>query len=146
MALALLLPVVLASCGGLGSTAGGGIGGTGVGPVTGFGSVIVNGVRYDDTGIDNTTFFDDNGRAKADLKAGMMVAIYGSINGANGTADNIAILRHVDGPMDDNGVDLATNTASATPSHSSPSGLPSASFPIAIVATNLGSSPNFPTM
>jgi len=109
MALALLLPVVLASCGGLGSTAGGGIGGTGVGPVTGFGSVIVNGVRYDDTGIDNTTFFDDNGRAKADLKAGMMVAIYGSINGANGTADNIAILRHIDGPMDDNGVDLATN-------------------------------------
>ena len=38
-----------------------------------------------------------------------MVAISGSINGANGTADNITVLRHVDGPMDDNGVDLATN-------------------------------------
>ncbi len=110
MALALLLPVVLASCGGgLGTVAGGGVGGTGVGPVTGFGSVIVNGVHYDDAGIDNTNFFDDHGRTKADLKAGMMVAIFGSINGANGTADNIAILRHVDGPMDDNGVDLATN-------------------------------------
>jgi len=110
MPLALLLSVVLSSCGGgLGSTAGGGIGGTGVGPVTGFGSVIVNGVRYDDTGIGNTTFFDENGRTKADLKAGMMVAIFGSISGANGTADNIAVLRHVDGPMDDNGVDLATN-------------------------------------
>ena len=110
MALALLLSVGLTSCGGgLGSTAGGGIGGTGVGPVTGFGSVIVNGVRYDDTGIGNTTFFDDNGRTKADLKAGMMVAIFGSISGANGTADNITVLRHVDGPIDDNGVDLATN-------------------------------------
>ena len=109
LALALLLPVVLASCGGLGTVAGGGVGGTGVGPVTGFGSVIVNGVRYDDSGIDNTNFFDDHGRTKADLKAGMMVAISGSINGTNGTADNIAILRHVDGPMDDNGVDLTTN-------------------------------------
>ena len=39
----------------------------------------------------------------------MMVAITGTINGASGTADNITVLRHVDGPMDDNGVDLATN-------------------------------------
>jgi hypothetical protein len=38
-----------------------------------------------------------------------MVAISGTINGANGTADNITVLRHVDGPMDDNGVNLATN-------------------------------------
>ena len=52
---------------------GGDTDGTGVGPVTGFGSVIVNGVRYDDAGIDNTNFFDDHGRTKADLKAGMMV-------------------------------------------------------------------------
>ena len=110
MALALLLPVVLASCGGgVGTTAGGGTGGTGIGPVTGFGSVIVNGVRYDDAGIDGTNFFDAHGRTKTELMAGMMVAIYGSINGTNGTADNIAVLRHVDGPMDDNGVDLATN-------------------------------------
>lgn len=109
MVLALLLPVVSVSCGGGGSTAGGGVGGTGVGPVTGFGSVIVNGVKYLDSGIDNTNFFDDHGRSKADLKTGMMVAIFGSFNGANGTADNITVLRHVDGPMDDNGVDLATN-------------------------------------
>jgi len=89
--------------------AGGGTGGTGVGPVTGFGSVIVNGVHYDDGAIDNTSFFDDHGRNKSGLTAGMMVAIFGSINGANGTADNITVLRHVDGPMDDNGVDLATS-------------------------------------
>ncbi len=110
MVLALLLPVVAASCGGRsGTTVGGGVGGTGVGPITGFGSVIVNGVKYVDSGIENTNFFDDHGRTKADLKTGMMVAISGSISGANGTADNITVLRHVDGPMDDNGVDLTTN-------------------------------------
>ena len=110
VALALLLPVALASCGGgVGTTAGGGTGGTGIGPVTGFGSVIVNGVRYNDAGIGSANFFDDHGRNKSQLMAGMMVAIYGSINGTNGTADNITVLRHVDGPMDDNGVDLATN-------------------------------------
>jgi len=110
MALALVVPVVFTSCGGgLGTTAGGGTGGTGIGPVTGFASVIVNGVKYVDTGIDNTNFFDDRGRNKSGLMAGMMVAISGTINGANGTADNITVLRHVDGPMDDNGVNLATN-------------------------------------
>ncbi|GAB4246286.1 MAG: hypothetical protein OHK0028_24060 [Deltaproteobacteria bacterium] len=109
MALALLLSIALASCGGGGVTAGGGTGGTGVGPVTGFGSVIVNGVRYDDAKIDNTNFFDDHGRTKADLVVGMMVAVFGSINGPDGTADNITVLRHVDGPMDDNGVDLSTS-------------------------------------
>ena len=110
MALALYLPVVLISCGGgLGTVAGGGTGGTGIGPVTGFGSVIVNGVKYDDAGINNTNFFDDRGRDKSGLIPGMMVAIFGSINGSNGTADNITVLRHVDGPMDDNGVDPATN-------------------------------------
>jgi len=107
----LVLGCILAmtSCGELGTTAGAGDGGTGVGPVTGFGSVIVNGVKYDDTGIDNTNFFDDRGRNKSDLAAGMMVAISGTFNGRNGTADNITVLRHVDGPMDDNSVDLATN-------------------------------------
>ena len=91
---------------------GGNTGGTGVGPVTGFGSVIVNGVRYDDAGIDNTTFFDDHGRSKSDLAAGMMVKVTATgINDVSGTgtATRIEVLRHVDGPLDDNGVTLATN-------------------------------------
>jgi hypothetical protein len=113
MALAFLLPFVSISCGGNVNFAGGeGTGGTGVGPVTGFGSVVVNGVRYDDTGIDNTNFFDDHGRTKAGLGAGMMVKI--SATGVNdvtgtGTATRIEVMRHVDGPLDDNGVTLATN-------------------------------------
>jgi hypothetical protein len=86
--------------------------GTGIGPVSGFGSVIVNGVKYDDAGIDNTTFFDGHGRTKAELAAGMMVKV--TATGVNdvsgtGTATKIAVLRHVDGPLDDNGVTLATN-------------------------------------
>jgi len=113
MALVFLLPFVSISCGGDVNFAGGeGTGGTGVGPVTGFGSVIVNGVRYDDTGIDSTNFFDDHGRTKSGLGAGMMVKI--SATGVNdvtgtGTAARIEVLRHVDGPLDNNGVELATN-------------------------------------
>ena len=108
--------LALTSCGpsvdltGLGN--GGNTGGTGVGPVTGFGSVIVNGVKYDDAGIDDTGFFDGHGRNKSGLMAGMMVKI--TATGVNdvsgtGTATKIEVLRHVDGPLDDNGVNLATN-------------------------------------
>jgi Domain of unknown function (DUF5666) len=114
--IALLLPLALTSCGGgggiAGSGTGGGAGGTGVGPIAGFGSVIVNGVKYDDTGIDNTNFFDDHGRNKSVLMAGMMVKISAmGIDDVQGTgiATKIEVLRHVDGPLDDNGVTLATN-------------------------------------
>jgi hypothetical protein len=47
------------------------------GPITGFGSVIVNGVRYDDS---SATVLDDNGgsRSRDALKLGMMVEVDGS--------------------------------------------------------------------
>jgi hypothetical protein len=104
--------LAMTSCGPTVDLTGGNTGGTGVGPVTGFGSVIVNGVRYDDTGIDDTSFFDDHGRNKSGLMAGMMVKITATgVNDASGTgtATKIEVLRHVDGPLDDNGVVLATN-------------------------------------
>ena len=109
--------LAMTSCGstvdltGLGNGAGN-TDGTGIGPVAGFGSVIVNGVKYDDTGIDNTNFFDDHGRTKAQLGAGMMIKITAtgvSDVSDTGTATKIEVLRHVDGPLDDNGVTLATN-------------------------------------
>ncbi len=86
--------------------------GTGVGPVAGFGSVILNGVKYDDAGIDSASFIDDHGRTLAGLVAGMMVKITATgVNDVSGTgkATKIEVLRHVDGPLDDNGVTLATN-------------------------------------
>jgi hypothetical protein len=55
--------LAMTSCGPTVDLTGLGIGGntdtngTGIGPVSGFGSVILNGVKYGDAGIDNTNFF-----------------------------------------------------------------------------------------
>ena len=73
------LSVLLAACGGGGGgdIAGVGTGGTGtisstvsVGPISGFGSIIVAGVRFDDT---TATVTDEDGtvRSRDDLKLGM---------------------------------------------------------------------------
>ncbi|MGE0801522.1 MAG: DUF5666 domain-containing protein [Lautropia sp.] len=71
---------VLAGCGGGGNVAGVDSGGTGsfaVGPISGFSSVIVNRIRYDDTGA---AVYDGDGaaRSRADLRLGMVVEIEGS--------------------------------------------------------------------
>ncbi|MDO9091875.1 MAG: DUF5666 domain-containing protein [Rubrivivax sp.] len=76
-ALALSLSLALTSCGG-----GVGTGGTGgesyaAGPITGFGSVIVGGVRFDDTAA---TVEDGEGgvRSRDELRLGMTVEVNGS--------------------------------------------------------------------
>lgn len=84
--------LLIAACGGGGgdgSTSGGSSTGTAAataftqGTVTGFGSVIVNGVRFDDTGVSAT---DDDGQ-KVALGLGMRVEIdSGSIDTSTGTA------------------------------------------------------------
>lgn len=83
--------LAIAACGGGGSS--GGIGGTGnepgvaYGTITGFGSVIVNGVKFDTS---NTIFKTDdnpNGGSQGDLRVGMVVRVDGSI--ANKTAATI---------------------------------------------------------
>lgn len=74
---------LLAACGGGGSDSSAGTGGTGgtstiaaytSGPITGFGSIIVGGVRFEDS---TATITDDNGATKRvdDLKLGTMVEI-----------------------------------------------------------------------
>jgi hypothetical protein len=84
----LILAATLPGCGGVGS------GGTGdgvatgytAGPITGFGSVIVNGVRYDDTAA---TVLDGDGlpRSREDLRLGMTVEIdSGAVNSTSATA------------------------------------------------------------
>ncbi|MBF8260164.1 MAG: conserved exported protein of unknown function [Actinobacteria bacterium] len=84
MALALLLPVLLTSCGGgLGTTAGGGTGGTGVGPVTGFGSVKMNGIRYA-TDNANIVIGGVENRPESELKVGMRVRIDGVFSFVSG--------------------------------------------------------------
>lgn len=74
----LLAAVMLTACGGGGSTAsnGVGVGGTGsaAGPVTGFGSIIVNGIRFEDNAA---RIVDDDGASKvsADIKLGMIIEV-----------------------------------------------------------------------
>lgn len=95
----------LAACGGGGggSNTGVGTGGTGsfaVGSISGFGSIIVNGVRYNDNGA---SVVDDDGNALSsnDLGFGMVVEIRGSVDndGVNGTAESVASFAELKGPV-----------------------------------------------
>src|SRR5512139_368734 len=109
-ALVLLSMTVLAACGGGTTTAGGGSGGTGIGPVSGFGSVIVNGVKYA-TDNANIVVGGAENRPESDLKVGMRVRVEGAFSTTDntGTAKRIEVLREVRGPVDDNGVDNVLN-------------------------------------
>jgi hypothetical protein len=108
--------VVLPSCGGGGDGGGGGTiagvdtGGTGsfsTGRISGFGSVIVNGVRFEDNAA---RIADDDDEAKVlttqDLKLGMVVRVQGGAITAgsgdvlpNTTASSITIESQVKGPV-----------------------------------------------
>lgn len=107
--------LVLAACGGGGDgggfagTGGVGSGGTGMlasdvsvsGPIRGFGSVIVNGIRFDDSSA-SISLGDDNGGARsADLRLGMMVEIAGErgADGLTGVARTITARSYVEGPI-----------------------------------------------
>jgi Domain of unknown function (DUF5666) len=98
---------LLGACGGGGGVAGVGTGGTGsfsVGTVTGFGSVFVNGVRYEDNGA---RLVDDDGTVKvlgsddSPLKVGMLVEVSGSVDdsGTVRTATQIAYGAEIKGPV-----------------------------------------------
>ena len=92
LAAALSLTTVLVACGGGGSTDIAGIGGSGFvssGTITGFGSVFVNGVKFETT----RSSFDIEGTqgTQDDLAIGMVVKVNGTINpdGVTGTATSI---------------------------------------------------------
>jgi hypothetical protein len=97
--------LALAACGGGG---GGGSSGTSVstftsGPITGFGSIVVNGVHYDDS-PSRVEDEDASGRDRSELKLGMVVEIdAGNLSTASGkttaTADRIGFSSLVRGPI-----------------------------------------------
>ncbi len=103
------LPTVLLACGG--GSGGGNEGGGPIvgidrggvtisqGPINGFGSVIVNGVRYSTTGASIT--IDDRPGTEADLRAGQVVRVEGTVDatGTSGTARSIAFNDDVEGPV-----------------------------------------------
>lgn len=87
----------------------GGIGRTGIamGPIANFGSVIVNGVRYDTT---NAVFtVDDQSGSESDLSVGDVVVVRGTIddNGTTGSADEVIFDDNVKGPVQS--IDPANN-------------------------------------
>ncbi|MEL6301494.1 MAG: DUF5666 domain-containing protein [Pseudomonadota bacterium] len=93
--------------GGGGNT--GGIGRTGlaVGPVSNFGSVVVNGVRYDTSQAVFT--LDGAAGIESDLDIGDIVLVRGSIDedGINGVADEVFYDEAVKGPIDS--IDIAND-------------------------------------
>jgi cytoskeletal protein CcmA (bactofilin family) len=109
----ILLLLVATGCGGSGSSGGAidtspndpplisGIGRTGIstGPISTFGSVVVNGVRYDTS----TAAFSINGNpgTQDDLSVGDVVTVKGTIddNGVDGTADEVNFDDNVKGPI-----------------------------------------------
>lgn len=107
-----LLAGGLAACGGGGdgSTAGGSI--TTVGIVTGFGSVYVNGVKYETDSssysVDDDDAFDDSA-----LAIGMKVKVKGTVNadGRTGTATSIEYDDDLEGPIDAGSISPDPNDA-----------------------------------
>lgn len=107
--LTLLATAALAACGGGGDKVAGIDGGgspapvattiISVGTITGFGSVIVNGVRYDTSGA--TISVDDSPGSEADLAVGQVVAIRGTLDtgGTTGVATSIDVDDIVEGPI-----------------------------------------------
>ncbi|MBL0718369.1 hypothetical protein JI742_00560 [Piscinibacter sp. Jin2] len=101
--------LLIAACGGGGGSAGlPGSGGTGFasGPISGFGSVIVNGVRYDDRAAE---LRDEDGQRLSrsgsmgdPLQLGVLVDLEGRVaaDGLSGTADRVVLRPEVIGLVD----------------------------------------------
>ena len=120
---------LLGGCGGGGGLDPGtiGSGGTGasqatvaVGPIQGFGSVIVNGVRYDDSSA-SVSVDDGSSVARSALRIGMMVRVEGTSDStaASGTAASVRVFSELKGVVADlgaggftvDGVTVRTSTA-----------------------------------
>jgi Domain of unknown function (DUF5666) len=118
----LITALTLTACGGGGGV--GGSGGTGSpsdssfsqGAITGFGSIIVNGVRHDDSSASVTDDDDDDNpsRSKDDLKLGMVVSVTGTSGTGTGTASAIAFGSQLKGPVQSINASTGTGTATVT--------------------------------
>ncbi len=93
--------LLLSACGG-GGYSDGGIGGTGItqGRITGFGSIIVNGIRFD---VSSATFTRDglSSSGQGEFSLGEVVTITGTIDagGVSGIATNVNFTDNVEGPV-----------------------------------------------
>ncbi|MBX3620759.1 MAG: hypothetical protein KF891_12350 [Rhizobacter sp.] len=107
--LALSAAALLAACGGGGSTSSTDAQPEGVyqGTIGGFGSVIVNGVRFDDSHA--TVTLDDEASTAGALKLGMRTQVQGTVSadGSTGTATSVIVETAVRGAV--SSVDVAAN-------------------------------------
>ena len=94
---ALALAALVFGCGGVGT---GGTGSFAVGPISGFGSIIVNGVRFDD--VDASVESDDgNPRSSASLRLGMMVEVDADeVRNAQAAASRVRVVSELIGRVD----------------------------------------------
>jgi hypothetical protein len=96
----------LTACGGGSDLASVGVGGTGSftsGRITGFGSIIVNGIRYEDSSADISS--DDSAFRRQDLRLGMVVAVQGGpVVDGRSTATRIVLNGELLGPIGSKGV------------------------------------------
>ena len=94
----LVMTSFLLACGGGTSLSGVGSGGSGIaeGSISGFGSVIVNGVEYDDSNAVSQTEDASGAKTLSAPKLGQMVRVTQS---KDGTADTIEILPQLRGPV-----------------------------------------------
>ncbi len=101
--LSAVLSTTLAGCGGADTTASGGTGGTGIstGVITGFGSVVVNGVHFDESNASVSINDRPGSGTHKGLKVGMTVKVKGSFapDGASGTATDIEAEHEVEGKI-----------------------------------------------
>ena len=115
---ALASALALAGCGGGGSDGGstvagvtsGGTGSFATGAITGFGSIIVGGVRFDDSkAISVLDIDDDNTDLRGQLKLGMVVRVKGKPkSGVNADAETIEVRSELLGPV--SAIDATTLT------------------------------------
>jgi hypothetical protein len=94
------MAISIAACSSGGSDVAG-IGGSGItssGTITGFGSVYVNGVKFDTSS--STITIDDNPGMESDLATGMRVTVSGTLfDDSNGTATSISFNDDLEGPV-----------------------------------------------
>jgi hypothetical protein len=86
------------------------------GSITGFGSVIVNGVRFDDSSARVSDDDDDDnpGRSKDDLRLGMVVTVTGTSGTGTGSATAIAFGSELQGPVQSINGSTSTTTSTST--------------------------------
>ena len=99
LTLCMSMPLLLVGCGGSDSPSSASSQGISSGTITGFGSVFVNGVKFNTDGATITRGDDDdNGIEETELEIGMVVRVEGDIQ--NRIASSISFEEDVKGPAD----------------------------------------------